>query len=82
MPRSAEDTEPLKNIQISDFGLSKSIARESVYGKVPMIIITIVETQDFPIRWSPPEVIQSRTFSQASDVWSFGENYLEFLTVS
>eukprot|EP01116_Phalansterium_solitarium_P016732 TRINITY_DN3958_c0_g1_i1.p1 TRINITY_DN3958_c0_g1~~TRINITY_DN3958_c0_g1_i1.p1 ORF type:complete len:1108 (+),score=286.59 TRINITY_DN3958_c0_g1_i1:179-3502(+) len=33
-----------------------------------------------PIRWSSPEVLSSKTFSEASDVWSYGVVTYEVLT--
>ena len=51
--------------KVSDFGLLREITTDTgIYQsqtKLPL-----------PIRWMPPETIMERTFSVASDVWSFG----------
>ena len=49
--------------QIADFGLSRALQEEDCYtsqgGKVP-------------VKWTAPEAINYRTYSPASDVWSYG----------
>ena len=51
--------------KISDFGLLRELPKDdSIYtshSNIPCLI-----------RWMPPESIVDRTFSPASDVWSFG----------
>ena len=49
--------------QIADFGLSRDLQDEEYYissgGKVP-------------VKWTAPEALTFRTYSTASDVWSYG----------
>lgn len=51
------------NLQIGDFGLSRDLQSEDFYmshgGKIP-------------VKWSAPEALHYRLYSQASDVWSYG----------
>jgi len=49
---------------VADLGLS----REIVTG------VDVYQAKDsmFPVKWSPPEVIEYRQFTHKSDVWSFG----------
>jgi serine/threonine protein kinase len=49
--------------KISDFGLSRE-TEENVYN--------VKTGGKIPVRWTPPEAIHYRKFSEKSDVWSFG----------
>lgn len=53
-----------KNIQISDFGLS----RNGMY----VIKDSEGKARHLPIRWISPEALRDRAFSSKSDVWSYG----------
>jgi len=48
-------------IKVADFGLSR--ATNNYYKTTNAV---------FPVKWSPPEVIEYERFSQKSDVWSYG----------
>ena len=50
-------------VKVSDFGLSRQIPSDNYYygGEA-----------GFPVRWSAPEVLQRRKYSEMSDVWAFG----------
>jgi serine/threonine protein kinase len=50
-------------VKVADFGLSSSTENGAVAGK---------KDSKIPVKWSPPEVLNERKFSKASDVWSFG----------
>ncbi|XP_074626331.1 ephrin type-B receptor 2-like isoform X3 [Acropora palmata] len=52
--------------KVSDFGLSRELADDNPDSEY--------ETQGgkIPVRWTAPEALQSRKFSSASDVWSYG----------
>lgn len=51
-------------VKIADFGMSRYVSVDAdVY---------ISQNSIFPVKWSPPEVINSHKFSSKSDVWSFG----------
>lgn len=49
-------------VKISDFGLAKHID-QYLHRKIEKFI---------PIKWVPPEVITSKSFTRYSDIWSFG----------
>jgi len=49
-------------VKIADLGLSREV-NENIYVSTDTL---------FPVKWSPPEVIQHREFTVKSDVWSFG----------
>jgi serine/threonine protein kinase len=50
--------------QISDLGMSREIGGD-VYSS---------SDNNFPVKWSPPEVINHRQYSTKSDVWSYMVN--------
>jgi len=49
-------------VKIADLGLSREV-QEDFYD---------AKNSTFPVKWSPPEVIERRHFTSKSDVWSFG----------
>jgi len=49
-------------VKVADLGLSRETA-DDYY---------VATDSAFPVKWSPPEVIEHRTFTTKSDVWSFG----------
>eukprot|EP01117_Protostelium_nocturnum_P002624 TRINITY_DN133_c0_g1_i3.p1 TRINITY_DN133_c0_g1~~TRINITY_DN133_c0_g1_i3.p1 ORF type:complete len:700 (+),score=220.02 TRINITY_DN133_c0_g1_i3:265-2364(+) len=55
-------------VKIADLGLSRE-SDSSIYQSK--------EPTSLPIRWSPPEVIQSNSYSHHSDVWSFAVSLWE-----
>ncbi|CAJ0944444.1 unnamed protein product, partial [Mesorhabditis belari] len=56
-------------VKLSDFGLTRQLDDELYY-----------INHKFPIRWSPPEVLESGKFNDRSDVWSFGVVIFELYT--
>ncbi|NWX05778.1 EPHA8 protein, partial [Caloenas nicobarica] len=54
--------------KVSDFGLARAMAPQGG----PEATYTSAAGGKIPIRWTAPESIARRTFSWASDVWSFG----------
>ncbi len=50
--------------QIADFGMSRELVVSSEYYAARGGMV--------PIRWAAPEVLESRKYTSASDVWSFG----------
>ncbi|XP_027047190.1 ephrin type-A receptor 4a-like, partial [Pocillopora damicornis] len=53
--------------KVSDFGLSRELAEDD---EAQAEYTT--QGGKIPVRWTAPEALQHRTFSSASDVWSFG----------
>jgi len=49
-------------VKIADLGLSRQVENDVYHAS----------DKSFPVKWSPPEVIEHRQFTTKSDVWSFG----------
>jgi serine/threonine protein kinase len=52
-------------VKISDFGMARRLPEKQDYW-APSV------SSDLPIRYMPPEAFETKHFSQATDVWSFG----------
>ena len=57
------DYDPIYNMQISDFGMSRDLDEESYY---------VTSGGCVPIKWTSPEAILYQKYSTSSDVWSYG----------
>jgi len=71
--------------KVSDFGLAKTIGESGHHhSRKSMSVLPPAHFQspDFTndgviVRWAAPEVLRSRAYTQASDVWAFGMTILE-----
>ncbi|KAL3309554.1 hypothetical protein Ciccas_011899, partial [Cichlidogyrus casuarinus] len=59
--------------KISDFGLSRAVTADTDYYRA-------TQRGKWPVKWYAPESIYYKTFSHASDVWSFGICLWEMFT--
>ena len=59
--------------KVSDFGMGRKLTEDSD-------IYDSKSDDPYPVKWSPPEVIQKSSFSKKSDVWSFGITLWEIFT--
>ena len=62
-----------KNLKITDFGLSRMVANDSIYVKTT--------SGRLPLKWMALESITEREFTSASDAWSFGVVLWEIATL-
>lgn len=53
--------------KIADFGYARDLSIDD-YGQARFT----AERGEVPVRWTPPEAVQSGEYSTATDVWSFG----------
>jgi hypothetical protein len=58
--------------KISDFGMSRETVNSDYYQS---------KGGQIPVRWSAPEALEDRKYSEKSDVWSFGILVRRFMTV-
>jgi len=49
--------------KVSDFGMSRIVASD---------VVGATKSEVGPVRWTAPESLLEKTYSKASDVWSFG----------
>ncbi|KAF4085509.1 hypothetical protein AMELA_G00095950 [Ameiurus melas] len=50
-------------VKVTDFGLSRYVLNDEYTSSLG---------SQFPVRWSPPEVLNYHKFSSKSDIWAFG----------
>ncbi|XP_015775845.1 PREDICTED: ephrin type-B receptor 1-B-like isoform X3 [Acropora digitifera] len=62
--------------KVSDFGLSRELADDNPDSEY------VTQGGKIAVRWTAPEALQSRKFSSASDVWSYGVLVWEIMSFS
>lgn len=59
-------------VKVTDFGLSRYVLNDEYISSA---------VSQFPVRWSPPEVLLYHKFSSKSDIWAFGVLMWEVYTL-
>ena len=62
--------------KVADFGLSRGGAAGAAAGDSEEVYYR-AKRSAFPVRWTPPEAMESLLFNSATDVWSYGVLLLE-----
>ena len=66
---------PPITVKISDFGMSRRLYSQAEYYKMGDDKKTAL-----PVRWLPPECLESGRFTYQSDIWAFGVTLFELFT--
>ncbi len=59
-----KDAEEYWSVKVADVDLARTLESPGLVYQSTL--------QNFPVRWSPPEVLEDQSYSIKSDVWSFG----------